>query len=120
MRSRTGVAVVAVAALIASCSSASQCSGDVGPETLHVDASAFVDEGSNILVCIVQQESRAEYCGEEGTPWVSLTATSDYPVAWDYYVSLREGNSFVFPERGGGTHHMKCEATTTNIVLPNE
>ncbi len=104
-------------ALLAACSSTSICSGEVGPETVHVDASAWVDEETTIVVCLMEQATGAEYCGQEGSPTVSVVASNDYQVEWNYYVTFRQGNTHVVPSAAGGTHSMKCEATTTNIVL---
>lgn len=118
-------AVVAIA-IVTSCSASGVCSGDVGPETLTVDASAFADlpDVSGVEVCIAPADRHPSEeeaaCSPPATPIVSYTTeASDYPAVLDYYVVLQTGDSdFVSPEEGRGSHEMQCAATTTNIVLP--
>ncbi len=120
---RAGIAALAV---VAGCSGSTVCSGNVGPETLLVDASAFAEQPdvSDVEVCIVPDPSDSSegsaLCSPSGTPMVSYTiAESDYPAVVDYYVVLQTGpGSYVSPENGRGTHRMQCTATTTNIILP--
>ena len=112
---RAVVGALAMFALVVGCSAADICSGDVGPETLRVDASAFDDGESIIEVCV--RFHNEPHCAPEGTPEVSITFHNDYPKVMNYFVSLRQDAAFTFPEGGGGTHRMECRATTTNIVL---
>jgi hypothetical protein len=115
---------IAVLAVIAGCSNSSVCSGAVGPETLSVDASSIAEQQpdeSEVRVCIApEDDDRGDpSCSEPGSVQVSLTyAGDDYPAVLDYYVGVRTGSSWVYTEDWGGTHHMRCVATTTNIVLP--
>jgi hypothetical protein len=114
---------IAVLALIAGCSNSSVCSGSVGPETLSVDASSFIEKSdvTEIQVCVVpHDDDRGDpFCSEPESAKVSLTyAGDDYPAVLDYYVGVRTGSSWIYSEDWGGTHHMRCVATTTNIVLP--
>lgn len=119
-------AVVALA-IVVGCNASGLCDGDVGPETLSVDASEYANlrDVSGVEVCIAPHDRDPSeddaVCSPPGTPIVSYTtAESDYPVRLDYYVVLQTGeSSFVIPENGGGTHEMQCVATTTNIILPS-
>lgn len=118
-------AAVAAVAVLVGCSGPAVCSGDAGPETLEVDASAFTDVSGvpEVEVCIVVDAEysmgRQEFCSPADVPMVGLTLdSSDYPKVLDYYVDLLSGSSHVFPENGSGTFEMTCTATTTRIVLP--
>jgi hypothetical protein len=128
LMSRRWIRSVAITAfaVLAGCTNSAICSGDVGPETLTVDASAFAeDPGVEVEVCIVSggddPAGRQEFCSPPGTPEVSLTGLSgDYPATLEYYVDLRSGSNHFFPGNGGGTVEMTCTATTTRVVLPLE
>jgi hypothetical protein len=116
--------VAAIAALVG-CSGPAVCTGDVGPETLEVDASALVGESGvpEVEVCIVvnaeYEMGRQEFCSPPEVPMVGLTVgPDDYPKVLGYYVDLLSGSSHVFPENGSGTFEMTCTATTNRIVLP--
>ena len=119
-------AAIAAVVVLAGCSNSAVCSGDAGPETLEVDASAFADQPgvTGVVVCIAIPDdgnARQEFCNGPGTASVSLTTSStEYPASLDYYLDVVSGSSHVFPEGGGGTFEMTCTATTTRIVLPVE
>ncbi|HZD23773.1 MAG TPA: hypothetical protein VE569_10295 [Acidimicrobiia bacterium] len=109
-------------AILAGCSSAAVCSGDVGPETLSVDASSYLDQPDvlDAEVCVVPDDwNRDEaVCSPPGAATISYTTPrNDYPAVVAYYVAVRTGeSSFVYPEDGGGTQRLQCTATTTNIL----
>ncbi len=111
-------------ALLAGCSSSAVCSGNVGPETLSVDASSYADQAdvTDVEVCIVPENGERDeeaVCSQRGTPTISYTTPkSDYPAVFTYYFSLEMGpGNWVIPEGAGGTHQMQCVATTTHIIL---
>jgi hypothetical protein len=119
-------ATIASVVLLAGCSNAAVCSGDAGPETLEVDASALAGRPgvTEVVVCIAfpdDGQAKQEFCNGSGTASVSLTTSStEYPASLDYHVDVVSGSNHVFPEGGGGTSEMTCTATTTKIVLPVE
>lgn len=102
--------------LLTGCSSPELCRGEVGPETVVIDAEAFAGDG--IQVCFTIADRPEEFCSEPGTPKVSWTAHSDYPLEVPYFVRITTSVGETYPEGGSGTHQMSCTQTTTEIILP--
>jgi len=102
--------------LLAGCSSPELCRGEVGPETVVIDAEAFADDG--IQVCFTISGRPEAFCSEAGTPKVSWTAHSDYPLEVPYFVRITTSVGETYPEGGSGTHQMTCTQTTTEVILP--
>ena len=113
----TGVIVGLV--LLTGCSGPELCRGEVGPETVIIDADAFANTGPDIEVCFTIADGPETYCSEPGISRVSWTAHSDYPQDVPYFVRITTGAGETYPEGGSGTHQMTCAQTTTNIVLTN-
>jgi hypothetical protein len=116
--------VTVTIAVLASCSSAAVCRGDVGPETLSVDASSYLDQPDvvDVEVCVVPDDRDRDeaVCSPHGAAAISYTTPSgDYPAIFAYYVIVRTGgSSLVVPEDGEGIQRLHCTTTTTNINLP--
>ena len=115
---RLVAAVLVSLTLLTGCSSPELCRGEVGPETVVIDAEAFAGAGADIQVCFTIADRPEEFCSEPGTPKVSWTAHSDYPLEVPYFVRITTGVGETYPEAGSGTHHMTCTQTTTEITLP--
>lgn len=115
-------ALVVTLTTVVGCGEAAVCGDDSGPERLKVDASALAAEWPNVVVCLVPEtpdSTPRELCSEEGTPMISYTSRGEYPAVIRYYVQYQPApSSYVFPGIGG-THHMKCVATATEIFLTN-
>jgi hypothetical protein len=109
---------IVVLVLLSGCSSPELCRGEVGPETVVIDAEAFANDG--IQVCFTIADGPETYCSESGTPKVSWTARSDYPQDVPYFVRITTSVGETFPEGGSGTHRMTCTQTTTEIILPTD
>ncbi len=105
-----------VLVVLAGCSSPELCRGEVGPETVVIDAEAFADDG--IEVCFTIADRPEAFCSELGTAKVSWTAHSDYPRDVPYFVRITTSVGETYPEGGSGTHQMTCTQTTTEVILP--
>lgn len=86
--------------LLTGCSSPELCRGEVGPETVVIDADAFADAGPDIEVCFTIADGPETYCSEPGTSRVSWTAHSDYPREVPYFVRITTGVARPTPRVG--------------------
>ena len=109
---------LAVLVLLTACSNPELCRGDVGSETVLIDAEALELAGSEIQVCFTIADGPEIYCSEPGTPRVSWAAHADDPQEVPYFVRITTGVGETYPEGGSGTHLMICTQTTTEIILP--
>lgn len=113
---RRVVGFVLLGGLLAGCSvGAEQCGKNAGPETVILDATAYVEEGSWIEACLLADEPDGEYCNEPGSePVVSVNFGGEYPTELQYSVTrVVDGSSYVGLERG--THQMRCAEVTVRL-----
>jgi len=100
------VGILLIGGLLVGYSIASaQSVAGAGPQTVIVDASFYVEEGSDLQVCFRDEADGGDFCNEPGTPWVSMTFYGEYPETLRYDVTRSEGGTITV--LADGEHEMQ-------------
>ena len=115
MRKRV-VGILLIGGLLAGCTIGStQCDAGAVPETVIVDASFYVKEGSELQACFRDEVDGGDACNEPGTPWVAMSFHGEYPETLRYDVTRIEGSTFT--GLAGGEYEMQCEEQVVRIEV---
>jgi hypothetical protein len=115
MRKRV-VGILLIGGLLAGCSLGStQCDAGGAPEKVIVDASFYVEEGSELQVCLRDDSEGGDACNEPGTPWVGMSFSGEYPETLRYgVIRIVDGTHTVLV---GGEYEMQCEEQVVRIEV---
>jgi len=108
--------ILLIGGLLAGCSIGStQSEAGTGPETVIVDASFYVQEGSELQVCFRDEADDGGFCNEPGTPWVSMTFYGEHPETLRYDVTRIEGGTVTV--LADGEYEMQYEEQVVRIEV---
>lgn len=112
------VGLILAAGLLAGCSIGStQCDKGAEPETVILDATSYVEEGSTIEVCFRDDVRGGDFCNEPGSePVIMMSFQDEYPETLRYDVTrIIDGSRFI--GLAGGEYEMQCEEQVVRIEV---
>jgi hypothetical protein len=112
------VVVILLVGLVAACGDSGGNCGEVGPESVTIDGSAYESPGSDLEVCIEDRVGGGqELCNPPGVSEVSVTWNREtFPKSVNYRVVRTNADGSVEP-LVSGTYWLECQPGTVRIEL---